>query len=209
MIRVLIADDHHIVRAGIQAVLDDAEDVTLVGIAENGTQAISLALELAPDVILMDLSMTPTNGIEAARQILSVNPEIAVVALTANREHHRVLASLDAGMMGYLVKDAPPDDILRAVRDASVGSTYLDSVAARALVRSRTSSVELTSRESEILELVGLGLTNRQISTRLGIADRTVKNHLTKVFATIGVSDRASAGKWMRERNSKIGENYP
>ncbi len=209
MIEVLIADDHHIVRSGLQALLDDAEDVTLVGIAENGDQAIRLALDLVPDVILMDLSMKPTNGIEAAKQILSVNPDIAIVALTANRDHHGVLASLDAGMMGYLVKDAPPDDILRAVRDASEGSIHLDSVAARALVRSRTSSVALTVRESEILELVGLGLTNRQISTRLGIADRTVKNHLTKVFATIGVSDRAGAGNWMRQRHSNTEENYP
>lgn len=208
MIKVLIADDHHIVRAGLQAMLEDAEDVTLVGIAENGEQAITMALELAPAVILMDLNMKPTNGIEAAKQILSLNPETAIVALTANREHHRVLASLDAGMIGYLVKDAPPDDILRAIRDAAVGSTYLDSVAARALVRSRTSSVSLTSRESEILDLVGIGLTNRQISIRLGITDRTVKNHLTKVFAAIGVSDRAGAGKWVRERHSMVEENY-
>ncbi len=200
MIRVTIADDHHLVREGLQVMLGDAEGISLVGVATSGQEAIALASELSPDVMLMDLSMSPVSGIEAARTIHLEHPDIAIVALTAFREDRRVLASLDAGMIGYVVKDAPPEDILRAVRDASVGASYLDSTAARALVDSRDRSrLSLTTREKDVLELIEAGLTNRQIGAQLGIAEKTVKAHLTSVYSTIGAPDRASAARWARE----------
>ncbi len=200
MIRVTIADDHHIVREGLQVMLGDAEDIALVGVATSGQEAIALASEVSPDVMLMDLSMSPVSGIEAAKTIHDLHPEIAIVALTAFREDRRVLASLDVGMIGYVVKDAPPGDILRAVRDASVGASYLDSTAARALVDSRgPSRLSITTRENDVLELIEAGLTNRQIATRLGIAEKTVKAHLTSVYATIGAPDRAAAARWARD----------
>lgn len=202
MIRVVIADDHHLVRSGLEALLSDAADIDLVAIAENGEQAVLLASEFSPDVMLMDLNMGSTSGIDAARDILETQPDIAIVALTAHREGHDVLASFDAGMIGYVVKDAPPADILRAVRDASVGASFLDSKAARTLVDARDGAPTLTDRERDVLRLVALGLTNRQIAERLGIAEKTVKTHLTGAYARISVADRTSAAIWARDNLS-------
>lgn len=199
MIRVVIADDHHIVREGIEALLGDATDIKIVGSASSGSAAVELAKESHPDVVLMDVSMTPMGGIEATKRIHETNAEIAVVALTAHREERYVLASLDAGMIGYVVKDALPQDILRAVRDAAVGASFLDSVAARVLVNARSSDgISLTDREQQVLDLIERGLTNRQIADRLNIAEKTVKTHLTSVYASIGVADRAGAAAWAR-----------
>lgn len=201
MIRVVIADDHHIVRQGIEALLSSADDIELVSSASNGDEAVEVVTTVRPDVVLMDINMGSTSGIEATKAIHKIDPNIAVVALTAHREEHRVLASLDAGMIGYVVKDALPEEILRAVRDAAVGASFLDGVAARALVNARAKSqIMLTDRERQVLDLIEQGMTNRQIADRLGIAEKTVKAHLTRVYATIGVSDRAGAAAWARNR---------
>lgn len=205
MIRVIVADDHHIIRQGIEALLSGADDIELVSSASDGDTAIEVVEATRPDVVLMDLNMGATSGIEATKAIHKIDPDIAVVALTAHREEHRVLASLDAGMIGYVVKDALPEEILRAVRDAAVGASFLDGVAARALVNARVNSnrVELTDREREVLDLVEQSLTNRQIAVRLGIAEKTVKTHLTRVYASIGVNDRAGAAAWARSRSGR------
>jgi len=206
VIRIVIADDHHLVRSGLEALLSDAPDMTLVAVAEDGDQAVLLANEHSPDVMLMDLNMGSTSGIDAAREILESQPEIAIVALTAHREGHDVLASFDAGMIGYVVKDAPPADILRAVREAAVGASFLDSKAARTLVDARDGAPTLTDRERDVLRLVALGLTNRQMAVRLGIAEKTVKAHLTGAYARIGVSDRTAAAIWARDNLSHRGK---
>lgn len=199
MIRVVVADDHHLVRAGLAAVLGDVADIDLVGIAEGADQAVDLALDLRPDVMLLDLNMGSSSGFDAARRIRSAGSSVSLVALTAHRDGRAVRSSLEAGMIGYVVKDAPQEDLLRAIRDAAAGASFLDSVAARTLVDAIDGSTNLTDRESDVLELVSEGLTNRQISTRLGIAEKTVKAHLTKVYAHIGVGDRTGAALWARE----------
>lgn len=199
MIRVAIADDHHLVRAGLAAVFGDVEDIELVGQAIDANDAVDLATSVHPDVMLLDLNMGATSGIDAARQIRSQAPAVAMVALTAHRAGSDVRASLEAGMIGYVVKDAPPDDLIRAIRDAAVGASFLDSVAARTIVDAMDTSVDLSERELGVLELVASGLSNRQISNQLGIAEKTVKAHLTKVYATIGVADRTGAALWARD----------
>ncbi|MDW3177806.1 MAG: response regulator transcription factor [Acidimicrobiia bacterium] len=199
MIRVAIADDHHLVRAGLEAFFSDIEDIELVGLAVDADEAAQLAQTELPDVLLLDLNMGATSGIEAARRIRAQSPEVAMVALTAHREGKDVRACLEAGMIGFVVKDAPPEDLLRAVRDAASGASFLDSVAARTLVDAFETSVSLSDRELDVLRLLSFGLTNRQISDRLQIAEKTVKAHLTSVYAQLGVGDRTGAALWARD----------
>ena len=199
MIRVVIADDHHLVRAGLKAVIGDVADIELVGMAVDADEAVCLANSLSPDVMLLDLNMGETSGIDAARRIRVQTPAVAMIALTAHRTGRDVRASLEAGMIGYVVKDAPPEDLLRAIRDASVGASFLDGVAARTLVDALDGATSLSQRELDVVQLLARGMTNRQISTSLGIAEKTVKAHLTKVYSHIGVSDRTSAALWAKE----------
>lgn len=199
MIRVAIADDHHLVRAGLEAVFGDVEDIELVGQASDADEAVDLAIRVEPDVMLLDLNMGSTSGIDAARRIRSLAPSVAMVALTAHRAGRDVRSSLEAGMIGYVVKDAPPEDLVRAIRDAAAGASFLDSVAARTLVDALETSVDLSERELGVLRLVAAGMSNRQISIELGIAEKTVKAHLTKVYARLGVADRTGAALWARD----------
>lgn len=201
MIRVLIVDDHEMVRAGLAMLLGRFDDLELVGEAPDGAQAITLAAQLAPDVVLMDLSMPGIDGVAATRAIVENAPEVRVVVLTTFADRTHVTEAIDAGAVGFLLKDADPATLSEAIRSAHRGEAPLDPRAALALIDRRreptsTGAVELTPREREVLQLVGDGLSNRLIARRLGISEKTVKTHLTSVFTTIGVTDRVQAALW-------------
>lgn len=209
MISILLADDHSLVRAGLAALLDSAEDLQVVGQAENGRSALVLAEELRPDVILMDLSMPVMDGVEATRLLLRSHPDSVVVVLTSFSDRERVTEALRAGAVGYLLKDCDPRDLLAAVRSAAEGHSPLDPRVARALLPTTepASPAEgLSGRELQVLALVARGLANKQIGRSLGISERTVKAHLGKVFRQIGVGDRTSAALWAREHLPPAGE---
>jgi DNA-binding NarL/FixJ family response regulator len=202
VIRLLLVDDHALLRAGLVALLDGAEDVTVVGKAADGREAIAAAVDLEPDVVLMDLSMPVLDGVAATRELLAVRPGTAVVALTSFSERTRVRQALEAGAVGYLLKDSEPSVLVEGVRAAARGEAPLDPRVARALLPGADTDRpggRLSAREREVLALVGQGMANKQIARALGIAERTVKVHLTSVFRSIGVSDRTSAAIWARE----------
>jgi DNA-binding NarL/FixJ family response regulator len=195
----MVVDDHAIVRQGISDVLASDEDIEIVAIAKGGEEAVSLAAQWHPDVVLMDLSMPGMDGIEATRRTIDVSPAVKVVMLTSFAEPGHVNDALDAGAVGYILKDADADEIVRAVKAASRGEAPFSPRAAGALLSRRAqhrSAEDLTPREREVLELVGQGLANKQIARRLSIKEKTVKAHLSNVFQRIGVSDRTSAALW-------------
>jgi DNA-binding NarL/FixJ family response regulator len=199
VIRVLIAEDHALVRAGLSELLANRDDVEVVGEAANGAEAVERAVELAPDVVLMDLSMPEVDGIEATRRIAVEAPDANVVVLTSFSDRERILQALDAGAVGYLLKDLDPDELHRGVQAAARGESPLAPKAAHAVISARSEarpSVELSSREREVLALVAEGLPNKLIARRLEISEKTVKAHLTRVFQAIGVTDRTQAALW-------------
>jgi DNA-binding NarL/FixJ family response regulator len=200
-IRVLLVDDHQLVRAGLASLLGAAEDVRVVGQAGDGAAAVERARELTPDVILMDLSMPVLDGVEATRRILAELPATQVLVLTSFSDRTRVDQALGAGAIGYLLKDSEPDDLLGAVRAAARGESPLDPRVARALLPRRADdpAEALSGREREVLRLVTQGMANKQIGRALGITERTVKVHLGNAFRRIGVRDRTSAALWTRE----------
>jgi DNA-binding NarL/FixJ family response regulator len=202
MIRVMIVDDHAVVRRGLEQLIVSAPDLDCVGAASDGEEAVRLAVECSPDVILMDLSMPVLDGIEATRRIIAECPGVHVVVLTSFDDQRRILDALGAGATGYLLKDAEPDEVLTAIRTAVEGGSPLDPRAARVLVDARREQAPgrtLSPREEEVLRLLAGGLANKQIARRLGIAERTVKAHLTSVFQQLGVTDRTQAALWARE----------
>jgi DNA-binding NarL/FixJ family response regulator len=199
MIRVLIVDDHAIVRTGLFQLLTTTDDLEPVGGATNGEQAVAMAAELHPDVVLMDLSMPDTDGIAATRRIVDENPRTHVLVLTSFSDRNRILAAVDAGAEGYLLKDSATEAILTGIRQMVVGGSPLDPRAARELLTSRRgppTDITFTTREQEVLEMLGSGLPNRAIARRLGITERTVKAHLTSIFQRLGVADRTQAALW-------------
>lgn len=199
MIRVVIADDHGVVRAGLAQLLATFPDVELVGSASNGEEAVSLSAARDPDVVLMDLEMPVMDGIEATRRIRGAQPGVAVVVLTSFSDRERILSALDAGAAGYLLKDAEPEALARALEVAARGEAPLDPKAAGVLLSARRAAspaAGLTDREREVLAMVAEGLANKLIAQRLGISEKTVKTHLTSVFRQIGVTDRTQAALW-------------
>ena len=199
MIRVLLADDHAVVRSGLTQLLDTVDDMEVVGAAADGAEAVSLALAQRPDVTLMDLSMPVMDGIEAIGRVRAENPEARIVVLTSFSDRERILDALDAGAVGYLLKDAEPEELIRGVRAAAAGEAPLAPKAASAVLTARTEqrpAAELTPREREVLALLAGGKANKQIARELGISEKTVKAHLTRVFEAIGVSDRTAAALW-------------
>jgi DNA-binding NarL/FixJ family response regulator len=201
-IRVVIVDDHLVVRSGLEQFLATTDDIELVATAANGLEAIARVEQFAPDVVLMDLSMPEMNGIEATREISARFPASRVLVLTSFSDQTRILDALAAGADGYLLKHADPDDIAEAVRAVFTGGSPLDPKAARTLLESRRTNraiPNLTDREREVLLLVRDGLANKQIARRLGIAERTVKAHLTSVYQCLDVTDRTQAALWARE----------
>jgi DNA-binding NarL/FixJ family response regulator len=202
MIRVLIADDHAVVRRGLEELLATTSDVELVGAAVDGEEAVRLAHELHPDVVLMDLSMPRLDGVAATRRIVEDVPGAHVVVLTTFSDERRILDALRAGAIGYVLKDVEPDELIGAVRAAHGGGSPLDPKAARVLLdaqHARAPAAGLSAREEEVLRLVAQGLANKQIARRLAITERTVKAHLTNVFRQLGVADRTQAALWARD----------
>jgi len=198
---VLLADDHHLVRSGLAALVDSADGLRVVGQAADGAEAVELASTLQPDVVLMDLSMPVLDGVGATRRIVQDRPEAAVVVLTSFSDASRVGDALAAGAIGYLLKDCDPSDLIAAVRSAAQGHAPLDPRVARSLLPARTQSPadRLSAREKQVLRLLGEGMANKQIGRALGITERTVKVHVGNVFRQIGVTDRTSAALWGKE----------
>jgi DNA-binding NarL/FixJ family response regulator len=208
-IRLALADDHAIVRAGLAELLGRAEDVEIVGSVPDGARAVALFedTDTPPDVVLMDLQMPGMDGVEATRRILARAPEARIVILTTFADRRRIFAALDAGAIGYLLKDADPGELLSAVRAAAGGEAPLAPRVASEVLRDRRAGrpgAALSAREREVLRLVGEGLPNKLIGRRLGISERTVKAHLTRVFERIGVTDRTQAALWA-QRNGVDG----
>jgi DNA-binding NarL/FixJ family response regulator len=199
-IRVLLADDHPTMRAGLSQLLAAVADIEVVGAAADGQEAVGLAAEQRPDVILMDLQMPVLDGIEATRQIVEAGSEGRIVILTSFSDRERIVEALDAGAIGYLLKDAEPDELLRGIRAAARGDSPLAPKVASAVLRDRLDrdrpEAELTVREREVLELIAQGLPNKQIALRLEISEKTVKAHLTKIYQAIDVTDRTQAALW-------------
>ena len=200
-IGVLLVDDHPLVRSGLAGLFAATDGLRVVGEAADGDAALAAAKELEPDVVLMDVSMPGTDGIEATRALFEQGYAGAVVMLTSFSDRPRVVDALAAGAVGYLLKDSEPAEVVAAVRAAAEGHAPLDPRVAGALLpnRRRSPAAELSAREREVLQLVAEGLANKQIASRLGIAERTVKVHLGNVFRRIGVTDRTSAALWARD----------
>ena len=199
MIRVVIADDHAVVRHGLAQLLSTFEGVELVGEAVDGEQAVVMCAAARPDVVLMDLEMPVVDGIEATRRIKTSDPEVAVVVLTSFSDRDRILQALDAGAAGYLLKDVEPGELSKAIESAARGDAPLDPRAARTVLGARRAAAPATAlsdREREVLLLVAEGLANKQIARRLAISEKTVKAHLTSVYRQIGVTDRTQAALW-------------
>jgi DNA-binding NarL/FixJ family response regulator len=200
LIRLLIVDDHAIVRQGLEQLFATLPDVHVVGTAADGERAVVQARDLDPDVVLMDIRMPKLDGVAATRRILSNDPEIRVVILTSYEDDEQVAQARQAGAVGYLLKHSDPPEVVAAVRAAYEG-TDVPPVPTRARGAAADRGL-LTPREREVLGLVGEGLANREIARRLGITERTVKHHLTNVFQTIGVTDRVHAALWARRHLS-------
>jgi DNA-binding NarL/FixJ family response regulator len=206
-IRVLVVDDHAVVRRGLFAFLDSEPDLEVVGGAEGGERALVLLAELdaddrRPEVVLMDLQMEPMDGIESTRRIRALYNDVEVVALTSFGEEERVYAALEAGASGYLLKDAEAEEVALAVRAAHRGEVQLDPAIARRLTASlRTPHRDdpkevLTDRELEVLSLVGAGEPNKRIALALGISERTARSHVSHILGKLGLTSRTQAALW-------------
>ena len=204
MIRVMLADDHPMVLAGIEELVSGADDMEVAATARSGEEAVALAPAVRPDVVLMDLSMPGVGGIVATQCITAAAPEARVVMLTSYSDREGILDALDAGAIGYLLKDGAPEELIRGIRCAHRGESPLSpKAAAVVLARGRRPEVDLTDRETEVLRLIGAGLPNRRIAGQLGIAEQTVKTHVGNIFHRLGVTDRTSAALWA-QRNGLV-----
>jgi DNA-binding NarL/FixJ family response regulator len=201
VIDVLIVDDHALMRVGLEGLITGTGDIRVVAVAADGAQALEVLETTTAHVVLMDLSMPVMDGVAATQRITEQHRDVEVLVLTSFSDESRVVAALDAGAIGYVLKDTDPADLLDAIRAAAQGHSPLDPRVARTLLHGRrtpTPVTELTAREQEVLALVGRGLANKQIARVLGIREGTVKAHLTSVFQRIGVRDRTSAALWAR-----------
>jgi DNA-binding NarL/FixJ family response regulator len=196
MIRVVLCDDHGVVLAGLERLLGTFDGIDVVATAADGNAAIAAVAVHRPDVVLMDLQMPGLDGVEATRCIMAEAPETRVVIFTSFSDRPRIKAALAAGAIGYQLKDATPSEIESAIRAAARGEAPLAPKVAMTLVREPVAAAVLSERETEILGYVAAGLSNKLIARRLGIAEATVKAHLTSVFRSIGAENRTQAARW-------------
>lgn len=199
IIRVVIADDHQVVRTGLERLLEGWPNVTVVGTAADGVEAVRLTSLHRPDVVLMDISMPVMGGLEATRRIAAAWPDVQVVVLTSFDDRPTVAEALDAGAIGYLLKDSDPATLREGIESAAHGGSPLNPRVARSILsarREQRSEPSITDREREILELLRRGLANKEIAAQLGITVKTVKAHLSSLFQKIGVLDRTQAALW-------------
>lgn len=209
-LRVLLADDHPLFREGLRAALESTPSVEIVGEAGDGREAVTLALELSPDVVLMDIQMPELNGIEATRRILDARPETHVLVLTMFDNDSSVFAAVRAGAKGYLLKGADQQDVERAIRTVAAGEAVFGTEIASRLVAYFASSTrtftELTPREHDVLELLATGLDNQAIAANLHLSLKTVRNNVSSIFTKLRVADRAQAIVKARDAGLGVGE---
>ena len=206
MIRVLIVDDHAVVRRGLLAFLATEPDLDVVGDAAGGADALAQIARLdaegrRPDIVLMDLQMEPLDGIETTRRIRARHAGVDVVALTSFAEEERVRAALEAGAAGYVLKDADADEVVAAIRSVYAGAVQLDPAVARRLLASsgppsRDAAGGLTARELDVLRQLGDGMANKEIAANLGLSERTVRTHVSSILGKLGLSSRTQAALW-------------
>lgn len=194
-LRLLIVDDHPVIRSGIRGMLADEPSIEIVGEAASGAEAVAQAAALQPQVVLMDLRMPGMEGTQAIRHLRDAWPDLRVLVLTTYDTDSDILRAIDAGATGYLLKDAPHEELIRAIRAAARGEAVLAGpVAARLIARVRSATEEaLSGREIEVLEFVARGLSNREVARALHVSEATVKSHLVHIFGKLGVSDRTAA----------------
>jgi DNA-binding NarL/FixJ family response regulator len=213
-IRILVADDHALFRDGLRALFGSVPDAEVVGEAATGEEAVERALELQPDVVLMDIQMPGTNGIEATRRIVGQSPHVGVIVVTMFEDDDSVFSAMRAGARGYVLKGADQDEILKVIRAVAGGEAYFGMEIARRLMgffssprppASAEDFPELTAREVEILDLIAKGRSNKEISRLLYISSKTVRNHISNVFAKLQVADRAQA--IIRAREAGLGRD--
>lgn len=200
-IRLLVADDHEVVRAGLVSLLEQQNDFLVVGQAGTGEEAVRLTNELKPDVVLMDLQMPVMDGVRATEQIKTTFPSIEILVLTTFDDDALIWGAIQAGAKGYLLKDTPPDTLFSAIRNVAAGETLippdilarLTQVIRQGGPNATKSHEPLTEREQEVLDLIARGLSNKQIAATLFISDNTVKTHISNLFEKLGVSDRTEA----------------
>ncbi len=200
-VRVMLVDDHPVVRSGLATLLDSLGDISVVAAVGDGREAVERYRDLEPDVVLMDLSMPGLDGVDATAEIRREHPEARIVVLTSFGERRRIAAALDAGACGYLLKDSGRDDVVAAVHAAAAGGSPIDPRIASVLLEERHESrgaagVTMSARELQVLRLVAEGRLNKEIARELGIAEKTVKTHLTRIYERIGVQDRTQAAIW-------------
>ncbi|HEV2122321.1 MAG TPA: response regulator transcription factor [Chloroflexota bacterium] len=201
-VRVLIADDHPMFRSGLAAVVDRTAELTVVGEATSGDEAVAMAAQLQPDVILMDIKMPGLSGIEATRKIIGTSPQARILAVTMFEDDHLVFTALRAGARGYILKDGDEAEILRAVRAVAAGEAIFSPTLAQRLIEFFAQPwptvpaqmfPELTEREREVLHLIAQGRSNTEIAQRFFLSRKTVANHISSIFAKLQVADRAAA----------------
>jgi DNA-binding NarL/FixJ family response regulator len=217
-IRVLVVDDHPVYRDGVRGLIERAPDLELVGEADTGVAAVALAAERHPAIVLMDLRMPEMSGIEATRRIFEADPSVGVLVLTMSEDDDSLFAAMRAGARGYIPKDADADELLRAIRAAAVGEAIFGASIATRLMsffasggagRTAAAFPELTERELEILEQIAAGRSNAEIGQRLGIAPKTVRNHVANVLNKLEVADRSQAIVRAREAGLGGGGGVP
>lgn len=211
-IRVLIADDHTLFRSGLRALLNLFSDIQVIGEASTGEETVAKALELQPDIVLMDIQMPGVNGIEATRQIVKRSPKTGVIVVTMFEDDSSVFSAMRAGARGYILKDAGEEEVLRAIRGVASGEAIFGPAIARRLVHFFSKShgesgvvfPELSEREREILDLIARGETNAEIVQQLVLSPNTVRNHISNIFSKLQVADRAEA--IIRAREAGLGQ---